>query len=116
MTMTCKDCGHEINVDGTEKDSKVGHITNGLSISEECPYCDCKKAVRRREPTYCKHCGHEIIKPGNKRCYKDYSGWGHVHVIDTWPGSAPRRVGSIAREWREKCDCGCTNPEPEVVE
>ena len=55
--MNCKNCGHEILMNGQE----AFHPTRNRGIGYPCE-CGCKKPERRRNPRFCINCGCEVVR------------------------------------------------------
>lgn len=128
--MNCKNCGHELVVEGQSKDDRlVQHEKNCGGVSEICD-CGCKKPETKTTPIYCKNCGHEILKrlfkSADYQGRKTENGWWHVNLNS--PG-LHSRAGYLRRELALVCNthryrkssknfsgphpCHCENPEPE---
>jgi len=110
--MRCKNCKHEIFIDGVEKDSSISHESRNGGYAESCPECGCKEPKISFRRFFCKSCGNEIkIK---KKGYPEHNigKWHHVDFNN--PNmNAPARVGYYRRELGIESNYGCKKPEPE---
>ena len=110
--MKCKNCNHDIYVDGIDKNQTVAHFNLSGGTCKVCIECGCDKPERRRKPVFCKNCGHEIVKRKDE--------WLHLHIYSTSSGRGiPNRPLQHQRLTVPHCygtvldSCGCTNAEVE---